>query len=246
MLCSDCEQRFSRLEKRICENVFIPIHKNKSTLIEYDECMANFCASICWRVLCYFRHLGLSKLPPELQSAADAAMALWKDFLLEKRNDLGLHELHLLPVGPVNSINTRLSAPNLNRYFMRSVDMDIASDSQSAFVYVKMCRLMVFGFISVADSAHWVGTRITIPTGTISQQEYGLPDRIGEFINKRAENCLKLQDSMSQHQREKLDKWMRENPQKIACSESFRAMVHDVELFGDKAFSKHELQTKFK
>lgn len=237
MLCSDCEQHFSRWEKQASEIAFIPIHDHNASVIEYDEWMAKFCASVCWRVLYLFRHLGLSHLSPELRSTADGALDVWKEFLLEKRHDVGLHELHLLPVGPVDSTTTTEAAPNLNRYLMRTVDMDIASDSRSAFVYVKMCRLMVFGFISVADAVHWQGTRISMPTGTVSPRQYVLPSAIGDFLNDRAANCLKLQESMSQRQRAKLDMWMRENPDTIANSESFRAMVHDVELFGDAAFS---------
>lgn len=238
LLCTDCEQLFGLWEKRTSELVFIPLHDQDASILNYDEWMGKFCASICWRVLYLYRHIGLTHLSPELKASADFALGVWKQFLLDARRDVGTHELHFLPVGPVDSARTEGTAPNLNRYLMRSVDVDVACDSRSAFVYVKMCRFMLFGFISVSDGAHWEGTRVSIPAGIISPRQYVLPSSVGEFLNDRAANCLRLQESMSDRQRTKLDAWMLDNADTIANSESFRAMMHDVDIFGNAAFSK--------
>ena len=45
-----------------------------------------------------------------------------------------------------------------NEFF--GIPMDIACNPHDAFVYAKMCRLLVVGFIKMPDRSEWVGTKV--------------------------------------------------------------------------------------
>jgi hypothetical protein len=51
MLCAECEQRFSGLEKYFAESVFQPYTADRSAVVPYDARLLKFAASLSWRVL---------------------------------------------------------------------------------------------------------------------------------------------------------------------------------------------------
>lgn len=243
LLCHDCEQLFSQWEKSVAEQVFLPIHDGEylpAQPVVYGEWMAKFAASVCWRVLFWYKQLGLTHLDDLQRFMADRALDGWCKYLNGEANTIGVHELHCVAVGPLGHDSTQLGPANLNRYLLRSVDVDIVRGSESAFVYVKMCRILIFGFIDMPNANFWQGSRLSLKDGTLVNPKIHLPKSIGDFINDRAENAHLRAMQISKAQRAKLDKWMKENPDKVAASESFRAMVHDVEMFGSDAFAPND------
>ena len=56
----------------------------------------------------------------------------------------------------------------------------------------------------------------------------------------RATNMQALQDSLSDKQKSKIGEAIATDPDRVANSESFRAMECDVRLFGRSAFSDHK------
>ena len=65
---------------------------------------------------------------------------------------------HLLPFDAIESITFRQDlSPNLNRYLMRTTDMDLCEGKTASFVYSKLGRFVILGFIRQDRPNQWQG-----------------------------------------------------------------------------------------
>jgi hypothetical protein len=236
LLCANCEQLLSRWEKSVAEHLFLPIHEHDASVIDYGPWFGKFCVSITWRILFLFRELGLKHFSHSLLSAAEGALDSWRLFLLDDAKDTGRFQHHCLPLGRLQHSTIAGTAPNMNRYYLRSVEVDVACNVNSAFVYAKLCRLLLVGFIQMPNASKWEGTKIGYSSGTIRPRHYKVPAEFGKFLIERAKNMANVHARMSLRQKAKLHEAMYSNADTIAQSESFRAMMYDVDLFGSSAF----------
>jgi hypothetical protein len=182
--------------------------------------------------------MGLHHFNSEFLAAADDALNEWRSFLLSGTQVTDQFRHQLLPLDSLEESNVTGTPSNINRYILRSVDLDVACNSDSAFVYVKMCRLMLVGFIKMPRPSEWFGTQIEYDKGTIRPRHYRLPGEFGNFLMSRAENMGLIQNTISQKQQRKLNDAITSAPDQVAQSESFKAMLHDIELSGESAFDR--------
>jgi hypothetical protein len=239
LLCSNCELMLSAWESETARTVFKPYHRNTGATIKYNGSFAKFCASVCWRVLFIFRGLGLKHFTEEQRRLADGALSRWADFMFSRVRNGDEYELHLLPTGLLANNTPRSSLPsNINRYFTRAIDIDVGFNDVSAFVYIKMCKFIVIGFIQMLNPKHWRGTRVSTRRGTISPRTYAAPDSFLHYILDRARNMEKVLSQLSPTQQKKIAEAMRNNRDRLAASESFAAMSADVAMFGEGVFKK--------
>src|SRR5262245_34420377 len=140
LLCDSCEGRLSGWEKTTAERLFLPYHKNTSTRVRYESWLAKFCASVAWRVLFIHSRLDpLRNLSSTQNSRVCMALSTWKDLMFGSAENPGAFELHLLPVDLLAGAEGLKQLPkNFNRYLARSVEIDVAANTNSAFVYAKM------------------------------------------------------------------------------------------------------------
>ena len=126
---------------------------------------------------------------------------------------------------------------NMNRYFSRSVDMDIVAVSPTrGFVYAKLCRLLIVGFINMSENHGFEGTRLEYGEIRIDTMNYVLPAQFGQYMMNKAQRMWELQTNLSPGQKQKSELKMKKAADKIANSANFEAMMHDVDVFGDAAF----------
>lgn len=237
-LCKDCEERLSVWETKFSREIFYPLTQSADTSV-YGEWMARFCTSVSWRVLkFYLENKDIKRVRKSLMSVVEQCEATWRQFLLGRRPDSGKYEQHFLPVGAIES-HTFVDMPsNINRYFLRAVDMDIVSGDQTVFVYSKIGPFIILGFVEVPYPEQWVGTQVQLTGGKISPRDYTLPSQFGQFLMQKAERMAKGNAQISERQSVKIDQAYRRDLDKAAASESFKAMDHDVRLFGTSAFKK--------
>jgi hypothetical protein len=241
LLCADCEGRLSVWEKHAAEIVFGPYHRDSSATIRYGASFARFCASVCWRVLAVFRRIGLDHLSGEQRLAVDKALDVWREFMFGERENPGQFELHLYPVDVTESLQNIDAPPNFNRYLARVVECAVGANSDSAFVYVKMGKLLLFGLIQEPDRRYWKGGRVAMRAGKIVPgSEYHLPQALAKYIPDRAARVRRIYDEMSERQKDKVEATMRGDLDRAANSELFKAMTADVNMFGQDAFRETE------
>ena len=198
LLCSDCEQLLSDWEKPFSERLFLPLHDPEPVTkpIEYEEWTLKFAVSVSWRVLLFFLNEdGDSIFNPLQQKLAANALRTWRRFLLGKINSPGRFEQHLLPVDVIASYQGPQISPYLNRYLVRNIHIDLISTEKSAYVYTKMCRLILFGRIQEEHPNQWVGMKLNLKHGTIRPRDYHLPAGIADYMNRKANQIKQMLES---------------------------------------------------
>jgi hypothetical protein len=245
LLCDSCEGRLSTWEKTTAEQLFLPYHKNPGTEVRYESWLAKFCASVVWRVLFVHSCIDpLRNLSPTQNSRVNLALATWKNLMFDSAENPGAFELHMLPVDLLaDAGGMRQQLPqNFNRYLARAVDIDVVSNTNLAFVYAKICRLIVFGFIERPRFRRWHGTRIAMKQGIIEPKQFGLPIEFLEYLVARAKNMAELTARISERQKAKISARMRADPDRAARSDEFTAMMQDVAMFGSMVFESEDAE----
>ena len=240
LLCDDCEKRLSRWETEVAQALFRPYHEDSSVEVRYGAWLAKFCTSVAWRVLFIYRGLGLTHCDSTQAAQVDRALEVWADFMFDRLPHPGAFELHLLPVDVLGDAESRDLPVNINRYLTRAVEMDVARNDDSAFVYVKMCKLIVVGFIQMPKPREWRGTRVAVREGVVRPSQYLLPAEFGGYLLDQARRMAELQACISGRQRNRIADTMRSNLDRVASSDTLEAMHHDVMMFGNAAFAKPE------
>lgn len=238
-LCATCEGLFSRSETAFAGQLFYPYLSASGKPFRYSRWLLHFCTSVSWRVLRFYNDENhLKDWSAEAAAHVSAAEATWREFLLGQRPHPGVFQQHLLPLDQVASARGEL-APNINRYLMRAIHMDLCRGNKSIFTYSKLGRFIVFGFIHEPNPKQWQGTRVHATEGLIEPRKYVVPSALGEYLNEKARNMSAALNSVSDRQQSKIEEAFRANIDLFVGSDAFSAMHADIDLFGEDAFSKH-------
>lgn len=236
LLCATCEGLLSGWERETAEQLFKPYHRDSKAVLFYGPWLAKFCASLCWRVLFIYRGLGLEHLSEQQLKLVSRALDFWRGMMFDRRPHPGEFELHIVPVPGLHAVEGFDPPPNMNRYFAREVEADIGANDESVFVHVKLCRLIVIGFVQMPNAREWKGTRVKMRRGKVGGQNYFLPKNFGEYLVERAKHVASVHASISEPQMQKIEAAMRKDMDRAASSDTFEAMSQDVEMFGSAAF----------
>ncbi len=240
-LCVECEQRFQVWETKFANSVFHPFNDGETDNASYGPWLLKFAVSISWRVLSFIdEEQGLPHFTPELGSCAQKALKEWKEFLMDRKPHPGRYEQHLLPLDRIENFDYPDMPTNINRYILRTVDIDAVYGGNRAFVYSKLGRFLILGFVEMPHPRQWDGTKIHVRHGIIRPKTYTVPGKFGDYLVSKARRFGKLQDNVSNKQNKRIEETYMKDLQRAAESESFKAMEQDVRLFGRKAFKKHD------
>jgi hypothetical protein len=239
-LCDGCEQTISGYEKPFAENVFVPLHllhRNEASPFRYDDWGLKFCVSVLWRLVAEIGDGGLSHLTEQQRDAARTAERTWREFLVGSRSTPGQFEVHVLPLDEIESHTYPELSPFINRYFLRAVDSGVVANSSMAFVFAKLCRVLVIGFVQSKSLHKWQGTRLRVRRGTIGGPvKYVIEKNVFNYFNNRATQAASVLAGLSARQKSKVEIAVRENLDTIAASEILRGMTADIRLAGQSAF----------
>ena len=237
MLCKDCEQLFSSWEKKFSEECFVPINSDRVRNVAYGPWMLKFATSVSWRTLKVFAASGdLSDFPEDIMTQVDEALHRWAQYLLGKQPHPGRYEQHMFVVDVVEGMSFANAPPNISRYLARTIDIEVAYNQESAISYAKMGKFVLFGFIANRYPRRWKGTKLHVLHGRFGQHDIELPSDIGEFIFKRARLAAERYSTISGKQQSRIRQSYEREPDHVPQSDTFRAMHHDVLMFGNRAF----------
>jgi len=245
LLCNKCEKLFNKWETKFANEIFYPVHNSEKIKVNYKEWLFKFSVSVSWRVLIH--HKLNSGIPSQLSTSSlnliDDALETWKKFLLDERYDVGKFDQHLFICGEIsNASNIDDLPPNINRYFLRSVDCTLATSEQQNIVYTKMGKILILGFINILKPSDWKTTKLRIINGIFNSHgtRYSIPYYFGNFLIQRAGQILQLEKRISEKQLGKIHETMLNDLDKLEKSDSLSAMESDIALFGDKAFLEED------
>src|SRR5207237_837834 len=154
-------------------------------VVHYGPWLGKFCASVCWRVLYLHQRLCLKNLTHSQHGRVHEALGTWSDIIDGKKADPDEFELHLVPVDVLSSARGLGWPPNMSRYLARAVEMDVVSTRTSAFVYAKLCKLLLVGFVEMKYPQEWIGSRLSMERGIVQPQDRGLPTNFGRYLGDR-------------------------------------------------------------
>ena len=143
-LCTSCEGLLSCSETAFATKLFHPYTSGESTRIIYDEWLLRFCVSVSWRVLQFHKEENsLKGYEPDAIAHIAQAESVWKEFLLGRQPHPEQFEQHLIPFVAMESISFPKDEvfPNLNRYLMRTVEMDLCRGRKAIYVYANSVGL---------------------------------------------------------------------------------------------------------
>ncbi len=232
-LCQSCESRFSAWEADFANTIFYPAVENGIKQIPYSDWLLKFSTSLTWRVLSYIKHTaGLENYTPEMRARADNALNRWASFLLGNAPHPGEFEQHMFLVDRIVRHEGGELPTNINRYLLRSVDIDVVSSKAEAFVYVKLPHMVLTGFIHFLPRRKWLGTKIHVKRGTVGREQPEIPGEVGRFIEEKARRMQSIQSTISEKQKEKIDRAARKDFLRPDKSRSLEALEADFRLFG--------------
>jgi hypothetical protein len=239
-LCASCEELFNRSETIFANDLFYPYLEASGKQFHYSRWLLHFCTSLSWRVLKLYLEDGHLKDWDEVKlNQIIKAELVWREFLLGKRPHPDSFRQHLLPLDQIQSTTGKVP-PNINCYIMRAIDTDVCQGSDSIFTYVKLGRFIILGFIHEPNPNRWQGSKVNANKGIIEPKQYLFPRAFGEYLNKKAKRAAELLNSVSNKQQNKIDSAFRANVDNYIGSDAFQAMLADINMFGDKAFSERK------
>lgn len=238
--CDKCEGEFSKLEKTFNENIFKPLKEGKAGLYQYSDWLLKFAVSVSLRNLIYAIDSGeISHLSKELEREAYKALDVWKKFLNNEKLHPGKYQQHMIVLDVIKSFTGNLP-PNMNRYILRSIEMDVVKlGDDEAFVFTKMGKIILIGFIEYQHPRHWKGTQIHVKKGNLRKDKYSLPLFFLEYLQSRAQKLQLIDSKISPKQRMKIDEDYKEKKKRALSSETVKATQQDINMFGkDRVFKR--------
>lgn len=237
-LCLECEARLGRSETTFATDLFHPYLAESGRRFRYGPSLLRFCVSVSWRnLLIQLEHLKEQDFTAQERSWIAQAELTWRQFLLEESSHPGSFRQFMLPLDRIESARRDLP-PNINRYLMRAIDIDLCHGGQSLFTYTKLGRFVILGFINEPNPGHWVGGRVAANEGTIEPRHYTLPAPFGSYLMEKAGRVREAMQGVSLRQSAKIEQAFRANADQIVGSDFFEAMQADVEMFGSAAFTR--------
>lgn len=238
-LCECCEQLFSSWEREFARKVFYPFMDKGESRARYDVWLSKFCASLTWRTLTYVRSLHVEK-SDDVSRSLDAAENTLAGYLLGESTVLGKYEQHLFPLESIAETNVRGAPPNLNRYFLRTMQMDLLESESGSIIYTKLPGFLLLGLTGHKESNSMRSSRVTMGEGMLSPRSYRWPTGLAEYMFEKSRQITATYSSMSQAQKDKITKTILDNPDRFRSSRTYEAFKHDLDMFGNKAFSKKD------
>lgn len=238
-LCSRCEELLSVSEGEFANKLFLPYTNGTKQSVRYSSWLMHFCTSLSWRVLrFYLEQDGRDDWSAESLARIREAEKAWREVLLRQRPHAGRLQQHMLPMDRIESTaGAGGLAPNINRYLMRAIHMDLLHSGDAIYTYAKLGRFIVLGFVHEPRQERWQGTKVHATEGVIEPRKYAVPGALRDYLNEKATRMADALGSMSQVQHAKVDQAFRGNIDRYVKSDAFAAMSADVEMFGAAAFS---------
>jgi len=236
-LCRTCESTLNKWETPFSAELFVPFHQQaplqRIQTFSYGDWCLPFCVSLSWRVLKVACEDGLvPSLSEQQRAAVESALSNWRDVQLGRRSHPGQHEQYVFPFGLLAAAPLELVSPFQNRYFLRTIQIDVLADDESVVVFSKLGRLAVIGFVTPADR-RWKGWKVHVRKGAFPIQTFRMPHVMVQYLKDAAEGYGQIYEEMSPRQQ-----GLAASGTAVAIREemdSFVAFKADVRISGDAA-----------
>lgn len=244
LLCKPCEEMLNEWETRFASEVYHPWCNREAVTIPYGPWMLKFAVSVSWRTLTCYMDYSKGKVThtDDARNLIADALQTWRRFLFDKIPNPREYEQHMLLLGYMADASQMPALPaNFNRFLTRGTHVNLAhSKGHPLFIFTKMGKVTLLGFLGIKYHRQWVGTKLHVEGGHVGG-DITVPSQFGDYLVERAECLQREYDTMSAKQKDRIGKTFEKDLDRAADSESFQAMMVDVETFGmDQVFPKKD------
>jgi len=239
LLCHNCEILFSGWEKLFSEQIFLPNLDKEQYISSYKEWLSKFCASLSWRTLIHIKRQNnnFNDESDYFLNKTNQAENHLRNFLLGNTPNLDQYEQHIFPLTEIEKPPEHLNFPsNINRYFLRSIGIDVLSGDEDIYTFTKLPTFLIIGIISSKYSKQMRNSRVALKQGILRPSNLAMPEYLLEYMKDKAREIQIKVSDISEDQNNKVYNAIVDDLDKTANSKSFQAMLHDYNLFGKKIF----------
>ena len=231
LLCDNCEEKFSKLEKYFADKIFFPFHNDKIRTFDYNGNLESFVISLSWKALKIVAQDFKEENPhSHLNSLVDEAELHWREFLNGDRQSVSQYENHLVFLDYVDDNKSAEMDPKFNWYTLRSVDCKIVTYDKRVFVYVKFPWMIFVTSIHPTTLEGWNGTIIK-ENGKITCGQSVNDGGFGRFLKDRASLALNSSPGPTPEVAERrLKGVIRKDPEKFLESDTLSSMIEENDL----------------
>lgn len=190
MLCIECEQLLSINEKKFQQNI-LPNDRCLLLPIKYGDYLLKFAVSLSWRALTFFKYSAGNNyknyeikqtspyfkiFPEKLIEDADKALVAWSNFILNKSDNPGVYEQHLLVFGA--------GSFDHEENICRTIGFTHFEINNYFGTFFQMRQLAFIGFIVPPKRIKqiWTDTKIHLNKGIIGGKSCSLPQDFAEWL----------------------------------------------------------------
>lgn len=215
LLCSDCEQLFSKQENWFKKHVFDSYIQNQNINIQNCQELRYFLISILWRVLVNFKDDGNEyKFKSELNSTE----LEWRNFLLSHSPLIRFQNIHFILADQDYWIDIKSDI-----YFSRSIDIEIAESNSICFIYAKFSRFIIIGEITGFKENSFERTNTSKENEFRSSNQMINEESVYQFFSDRIKR-YKGYDDLSDNQKKVNDKMYKNKLNTLKNSDYLRIL----------------------
>lgn len=185
LLCGDCEQKFSKLEKYFADTMFYPFQDDKIRKFDYTEELKQFIISMAWRCLQVVKDDYLKKETGfPLTSFVEKADKEWREILNDNSDSIDSYDTHLVFTDYETVKQVPDAHPKLHWYLLHGFDMTVVTGETKVYFYVKIPWIIFVTTIEPQKMNGWEGSIIN-KNGHISDVQTISDGGFWKFINDR-------------------------------------------------------------
>jgi hypothetical protein len=225
LLCDSCEQHFSKREEYFASTFFRPTLNGFFSRINYDERLAYFLVSICWRVL----HVHLPKAKADTcgyLNLVEEAEFEWRKFLINFETPKISH-LHLFILDTMNQNPPGTTYANF--FATRGIAASLFKRGTRVYVVAKFARFLCAAILNPYDENTWKGTRINFGSGFLEPPQIIEDVAVGGWLVDRTREVDKMIESgFSQKQTKSIAKNIESKWEELEGSDFMKSIVADL------------------
>lgn len=220
MLCSTCEQLFSKWENYFAEIHFKPLI-NESVVKNYNINLSKFVVSIAWRVLVSFKIKNeFNVYPASTIENINISEKKWKDYLLSKTDNFNNQIKHNIFLFSEDAYNH----PFFNRYNRTCETTFISNEVDGSYFYIKIPYFTMLVFVENHNSKFWGNSDIK-KNGIIDLNQT-IASSMEQLIYEGCETIQNSINEYSENQYNKIKSKQNNNPN-IENTHAFKMMLKD-------------------
>ena len=206
LLCSECEERFSKLEALFARKVFTKTNlKTDFESFDYSEYFHRFCVSVAWRSPWFIHHSAGERDRSDYHSARIAeALERWRQYLLEQAVDVGAFMLHFFVFDTPADVKNIDTPENLRWYFERGAEFNTVASECECYIFCKLCKIVIVGCIEEPNPQQWVGTKVALSQGRYEVDDKRVSGCFFNFSNASLREIERGRARISQKQADKM------------------------------------------